>query len=412
MKFDVSWVDTLPAKNRLLEPLRDRLLDSARNIRGGRLRLEDPYGRRVLGSEDSPSYEMKVRESMFYPRLLAGGSVALGETYAENWWDTDDLPGLLELLAYNREQFSGFSSYNPLSIVHFLIHWRNENTPSGARENIRDHYDLGNEFFRTFLDETMTYSSALFGDPSQPLGEAQRNKIDQTCRDLELNKAHHVLEIGSGWGSFALHAARQYGCTVTTTTLSDEQYRHVEEKVQDKGISDRVTVLKQDYRELTGEFDRIVSIEMIEAVGEQYLPEFFATLDERLAPYGKILLQGIHLLDQLHDAYRGNVDFIQRHIFPGGYLPSMRHLREILSGTKLRLRSVEEIGEDYVRTLNRWKKRFLNNRSSLEKLGFDEYFLRLWEYYFSYCEAGFRVEQVGVARMLLDRPEILGRTFR
>jgi cyclopropane-fatty-acyl-phospholipid synthase len=407
MKLNMAWVGRLPGNRRALKLIRDRILDAMTELSGGKLVVDDPFGRRTLGSGSDSVQSLVVHDARFYPRLLLSGSIGLGESYADEWWDTEDLAETLEFLAANRDRWMGLSRYNPLNLVHSYVHWSNENSLEGSRRNIQEHYDLGNDFYELFLDETMTYSSAYFDSTTNDLRSAQIKKLDRVCEKLGLRDEHTVLEIGSGWGSFAVYAADNYGCDVTTTTISDNQFDYVNNLVEQQGLGDKITVLRKDYRNLDGEYDRIVSLEMIEAVGENYLPQYFRILDNLTKKDGQILLQGIHIRDQFYEDYRRTTDFIQRYIFPGGQLPGLEQITSTISGTSLVLQDYEEIGMDYARTLSEWNKRFQRNRDTLKSMRFDEYFLRLWEYYFAYCEAGFRTGMVGDFQLLLDRPDVL-----
>jgi cyclopropane-fatty-acyl-phospholipid synthase len=285
-----------------------------------------------------------------------------------------------------------------------LAHWLQRNTPSGSRRNISAHYDLGNDFFRLFLDETMMYSCAIFERGGMTLAEAQISKLEAICRKLALAPQDHVLEIGTGWGGFALHAATHYGCRVTTTTISRSQYDLARERVKATGLESRITVLLQDYRELVGKYDKLVSIEMIEAIGHQYYGEFFRRCAARLSAGGKMLLQSITIADQHYARARDEVDFIKRYIFPGGCVPSVGALVKVMSeSSDLRVFQLDDIGEHYVTTLALWRERFLGNSASVRALGLPLSFIRMWEFYLCYCQAGFAEGLVGDVQMVLTR---------
>lgn len=404
---DKSWVESFADIEWLLKPIRNQVLKTFRELEKGRLELSDPYGDVTLGEDAELSASIRVRNALLYPRILLSGSIGFGEAYADGWWESDDPAKVLELLAINRDRWLNLSSYNPMNLLQWLNHYRNENTPEGSRKNIHEHYDIGNRFYETFLDPTLTYSCAYFEDQSVSLREAQIQKLDRVAQQLNLEPSHNILEIGSGWGSFAVHIAKKYGCEVTTTTISENQYQFLDKLIQREQLQDKVNLLKKDYRNLEGDFDRIVSIEMLEAVGEKYLSTFFGQLESLLKPDGEIFLQTIHIQDQFYERYRNTVDFIQRYVFPGGHLPSLVKLLDLITGTNLGVKGIEEIGEHYARTLLEWKKRFHSSKEKLSDMEYDEQFLRMWEYYFNYCEAGFRSGLLGNAQLRLKRQELL-----
>ncbi|STQ12039.1 cyclopropane-fatty-acyl-phospholipid synthase [Enterobacter cloacae] len=321
-------------------------------------------------------------------------------------WETTQLTPLLQLLALNSQVLgrleNGFRLLGrPLER---LRHWSRRNSRAQARENIAAHYDLGNAFYAHFLDKELLYSSALFSGEEQDLGDAQRAKMARLCEQLALNPSDHLLEIGTGWGAMAEYAARHYGCRVTTTTLSQEQYRWATERIARAGLQDRVEVLLCDYRDLTGEYDKLVSIEMIEAVGQRYLPTFFRTCQARLRPGGRMAIQAITIQDQRYRDYSKSVDFIQRYIFPGGFLPSITAMNALMTRhTDFVVRNLFDMGPDYARTLAHWRQRFLHAWQEIEKLGFDERFRRMWLYYFGYCEAGFNARTISVVQLTAER---------
>jgi cyclopropane-fatty-acyl-phospholipid synthase len=286
------------------------------------------------------------------------------------------------------------------------LHWLNRNTRAGSRRNIEAHYDLGNEFFALFLDESLMYSSAVFEGGGGDLHSAQLAKLDRVCRKLQLRPSDHLVEIGSGWGSLAIHAAREYGCRVTTTTISPAQYALACERIRTAGLADRVEVLLADYRDLRGRYDKVVSIEMIEAVGWQYYETYFAKVSQLLAPDGLALIQSITIADHRYEFARRSVDFIQKYIFPGCTIPSIGALcNAVMRASDLRLFHLEDIGPHYARTLRLWRERFLSRRCDMHALGHSEEFCRLWEFYFSYCEGGFEERAISDVQMLLVKPE-------
>ncbi len=326
-------------------------------------------------------------------------------------WESHQLTALLQILARNGKVLGrlerGFRLLG--KPVARLRHWTRRNTRARARENIAAHYDLGNEFYAHFLDEDLLYSSALFTDDQQDLTRAQRAKMARLCDQLALNPGDHLLEIGTGWGALAEYAARHYGCRVTTTTLSREQHRWATERMARAGLQDRVEVLLCDYRDLRGEYDKLVSVEMIEAVGQRYLPAFFRTCRARLRPGGRMALQAITIQDQRYRDYSKSVDFIQRYIFPGGFLPSITAMSELMTRhTDFVVRNLFDMGPDYARTLAHWRQRLPTPRQDIEKLGFDERFRRMWLYYFGYCEAGFNARTISVVQLTAGRYDTPG----
>jgi cyclopropane-fatty-acyl-phospholipid synthase len=377
-------------------------------LRDGRLTLIDGAARDTFGGDARADLQatIVVESPAAYRRFVLGGSIGGAEAYLRGEWRTDDLAALLRLLAANLTRLDGVEHiaarlFNLPAVVAHRIRW---NSRRGSRRNVHDHYDLGNELFALFLDETMTYSCGVFERPDASLEEASVAKLDLVCRKLGLEATHHVLEVGGGWGSFAIHAARHYGCRVTTTTVSRAQFEAATARVAAAGLADRVTVLQRDYRDLTGTFDRLVSIEMIEAVGARYLPRFFDACSARLAPGGVMLLQGIVLPEYRYRPYLRSADFIQRYVFPGGALTSLGAIAQAIGGTDLSVLHVEDFAPHYVRTLRLWREAFMARQAEARRLGCDERFVRLWEFYLAYCEAGFAEHCTGVVQMLLARP--------
>ncbi|MEZ6071557.1 MAG: cyclopropane-fatty-acyl-phospholipid synthase family protein [Pirellulales bacterium] len=331
----------------------------------------------------------------------------MGEAYVDGDIESDDLTAVLRVLARNLGVSTavdgGVSSIARWRDI--LWHCLRSNTIIGSRRNIAAHYDLSNEFFATFLDPTMTYSCGVFEQPDATMQQASLSKYARICQKLRLQPSDRVLEIGSGWGGFARYAALNVGCHVTSTTISQNQFEYTRRSLEDAGIDDRVTLLQRDYRQLEGRFDKLVSIEMIEAVGERYLPVFFNKCCELLRPDGAMLLQAITIPDHRYDHYRRSVDFIQKHVFPGGFLPCSAAIGDCLRRqTDFRMFSWEEIGPHYAKTLRRWRQAFRQNVSDVRALGFDDRFVRLWEYYLRYCEAGFAERQIGAAQLVLTKP--------
>jgi cyclopropane-fatty-acyl-phospholipid synthase len=377
----------------------------------GRLRIHDGYGcQGFAGSEraNELSVTLRVTDGRFYTSLALGGAVGAAEAYMLGYWHCDDLTGLIRLLAANRNVLENLGS-GPARLANPLrkaLHWINRNTKSGARRNISAHYDLGNEFFGLWLDDAMMYSAAVFERPDMTLEEASAAKLDRICQKLELSPGDHVLEIGTGWGGFAIHAATHYGCRITTTTISREQYDYARAKVAQAGLEDRITLLLKDYRELEGQFDKLVSIEMIEAVGHAYLDTYFSCCARRLKPGGMMALQAITIPEQRYKAALKSVDFIQRYIFPGGFLPSVTAmLQSVGAHTDMRLYHLEDIGEHYATTLRHWRERFHKKLRVIREMGYSEEFLRMWDYYYCYCEGAFMERAIGNVQMLLVKPE-------
>ena len=332
------------------------------------------------------------------------------EAYAAGWWSVDDLTALIRLIARNERAAAGLDGWLSRAAlgIHTVLHRLRTNRRRQSRRNVCAHYDLGNDFFAHFLDPSMTYSCAVFPNDAATLEEASRHKLDLICRRLDLSPTDELLEIGTGWGSLALHAAARYGCRVTTTTISGEQYRYSRAAVSRAGLSDRVTVLDTDYRDLPRilrrRFDKLVSVEMIEAVGQRFMSRYLEVCDALAKPGGRMLLQAILIADERYEAYRRSVDVIQRHIFPGGFLPCLADLRSRLArATAFRMEGRYDITEHYPPTLRRWRARLDANRLELEARGYPRRLLRLWEYYFSYCEAGFLERNVGAVQLLLSR---------
>jgi len=376
-------------------------------LSAGLLRIREGHEVHEFGARSTGvDATITVLDPAFYAEIAFGGSVGAGESYMLGHWQADDLTALMRLLLRNRHALDAMETglaliSGPLRVA---AHWLHRNTRSGSRRNISAHYDLGNDFFRLFLDETMMYSCALFERPEMTLAQASAAKLDTICRKLALGQQDHVLEIGTGWGGFALHAAAHYGCRVTTTTISPSQYQLANERVRAAGLGHRITVLLEDYRDLKGSYDKLVSIEMIEAIGHQYLGEFFRRCAERLIPGGRMLLQSITIADRHYARARDEVDFIKRYIFPGCCIPAVSALAQAMADSSdLRIVHLEDIGPHYATTLARWRDNFFTNLDQVRALGYPESFCRMWEYYLSYCEAGFTERALGDVQMLLAR---------
>lgn len=364
-----------------------------------------------FGQKGSPLHaEINILDLRMYRRLLFGGSVASGETYTEKMWETPNLTNVIRIFARNMDILDQWESrMNWLALpLRKLEHFARRNSHQQAKKNISAHYDLGNKLYTRFLDESMMYSSAVYPSENASLADAQQHKLQLICEKLQLTEQDHLLEIGTGWGGLAVYAAKNYGCHVTTTTISEEQHQYTQELIATEGLEHKVTLLKQDYRNLQGQYDKLVSIEMIEAVGKEYLPTFFDKCSSLLKNHGLMLLQSITISDKRYDSYSNNVDFIQKHIFPGGFLPSQlvinQHLKKY---TDMMIRDLHDIGLDYAKTLQDWHSRLLNNHEPLAADGYDERFMRMWRYYFSYCEGGFLERSISTVQLLISKPHYL-----
>lgn len=369
--------------------------------------LIEPDGTRVTIGHQPADAEIRVLDWRVYRMLFTGGGLGAAEAYMEGLWVSDDLVAVVRFFAANvvpmQQLDAGLARF--LKPLRLMLHTLNRNSIRGSRRNIAAHYDLGNRFFSLFLDPTMMYSSAVYHSEEASLDQAAVDKLDLVCRKLDLSPHHHLLEIGTGWGGMAIHAAKHYGCRVTTTTISREQYEYACEAVRREGLEHLVTVLDQDYRDLSGTYDRIVSIEMIEAVGHQFLPTYFQALQSLLKHDGKLVLQAITIPDQRYDYALRNVDFIKRYIFPGGFLPSIAEMcRQFATRTELVVTGIEDIGMDYARTLYDWRRRFLDSLEQVRAQGFDERFCRMWDYYLAYCEGAFRERAISTVQLEAAAP--------
>lgn len=390
--------------------LRTRLLARLAGLRGGTLVVRDALGEQRFGEAgqgDLPPVHVRVDDPAFYRALAGQGSVGAGEAYLLGYWDCDDLVSLVRLLVRNRALLDGMEGGLARTGGLALRGWNalRRNTRAGSRRNIAAHYDLGNDFFSLFLSSDLMYSSAMYDTPDDDLEAASRRKLDAVCRKLALQPGDRVIEIGTGWGGFALHAARHYGCHVTTTTISREQHALATRRVAEAGLQDRVTLLLQDYRDLRGEYDKLVSIEMVEAIGAQYLDTFFGQLGRLVRPGGRALLQAITIEDHRYVQARDSVDFIKRFVFPGSFIPSLNALFQAKTrASDLQVVHQEDFGLSYAYTLRAWRQRFLARLPEVREQGFDERFIRLWEFYLAYCEGGFLERSIGVSHLLMARP--------
>ncbi len=376
----------------------------------GLVRIIDRESETIFGDvaqDGLPMATVNVHDDRFYSELAFGGSIGAGEAYMRGYWSSDDLTMLMRILVRNLDFLDQMEAglARITAPLQKTIHWLRRNTRRGSRRNIAAHYDLGNDFFALFLDESMMYSSAVFEHTAQTLEEASVAKLDRICQKLQLGPDDKVLEIGTGWGGFAMHAARHYGCRVTTTTISREQYELARQRIHAAGLADRIDVLLMDYRALKGRYDKLVSIEMIEAVGHAYYDTFFSKCNDLLEPDGQMLLQAITIADQRFEQARHSVDFIQRYIFPGSCLPSVTAISTALTrATTLRTFHLEDIGPHYATTLRHWRERFMTRLPEVRALGYAESFVRMWEFYLCYCEAGFAERTIGDVQMVLTKP--------
>ncbi len=379
------------------------------NLQHGQIELQLPDGRTVLAgavAADQLCATVTVHNPDCFREIALGGSLGAAEAFLRGDWSTTDLVALQRIFCRNMEGLtrmeSGLATLATWGAK--LLHVWSRNSTAGSQRNIAAHYDLSNEFFQLFLDPTLMYSSAIYEQPEMSLEQASTAKLDRICRQLELQPDDHVIEIGTGWGGWALHAARNYGCRVTTTTISRNQFNLAQQRVAAAGLSHRISVLLQDYRQLQGTFDKLVSIEMIEAVGHEFLPQYFQQCDRLLRPAGKMLVQAITMPDQRYAIYRRSVDFIQRYIFPGGHLPSIGAMQAATErGTRLQLLDAFQFPDDYARTLNHWRIAFIAKLDDVRRLGFDERFIRMWNYYLCYCEAAFLERAVNIGQFVWQK---------
>ena len=351
---------------------------------------------------------LTIHDARFYSDVARGGVLGAAEAFMRGYWSSNELTNLVRILLCNRQVLTAMNSGAAALVrpARMLLHRLNRNTRAGSRRNIAAHYDLGNAFYALWLDRTMMYSSAVFERPDMSLEEASVAKLDRICRKLKLAESDHVLEIGTGWGGFAVHAARHYGCRVTTTTISRAQYEYARQRVRSEGLEGRVEVLERDYRDLDGRYDKLVSIEMIEAVGHDYQRRFFEKCSSLLQPHGEMLLQAITIADQHYEAYVRSVDFIRRYVFPGGCLTSVTAMLALLTeATDMRLVHMEDIGPHYARTIALWRERFEARIDAVRALGYPDEFVRMWQYYLCYCEGAFLERAIGNVQMHVAKPQ-------
>jgi len=387
---------------------RRAVLAALAGLRVGRIHLDDGGRQLSFGpGVDGPTITLHVRSPRVYRMTLIGGTNGAAQAYIDGLWSCDDLTGLMVLMIRNSAQMNGLDGglARVAGWADRLLHFARRNSRTGSRRNIAAHYDLGNDFFAEFLDPTMTYSSGIFESPDTSLHAAQIAKLDRVCRGLELTPDDHLLEIGTGWGGLAMHASQHYGCRVTTTTISRRQHELAVERIRRAGLTDRITVLLRDYRELAGEFDKLVSIEMIEAVGHRYYDTFFRVCGRCLRPGGRMLMQAITIQEQLYPTHLRSVDFIKRFVFPGSNIPAVSALaRSAGQAGGLHLSAVDDLTPHYAETLRRWRQNVHARTGRIRALGYSEELLRLWDYYLCYCEGGFVERYIGLAHLVWQKP--------
>ena len=397
---------------------RKKLIEKLNGLKFGRLLIEENGLQTTFGkiedANECPAIKVTVLHSNFWTDLAFGGSAGGGEAFIRGYWLCDDIVGLTRLLIRNSEVLQGIEgrSYGWSRILDRLRHFTNRNTQTGSAANIAAHYDLGNDFFGLFLDQKLMYSSAFYPTQDTNLEDAATIKLDRICQKLNLTAEDRVLEIGTGWGGFAIYAAKHYGCHVTTTTISKEQHALAKQRIADEGLNDRITLLLQDYRELSGRYDKLVSIEMIEAVGHQFLDTYIAQCSNLLTDEGELFIQAITIRDQHYKQAIKEVDYIKKFIFPGGFLPSITAITGAMNRVSdMKMVHLEDIGEHYARTLADWRERFLENLNHVRAFGYPETFIRRWLFYLCYCEGSFRESYIGVVQLLANKPRAKTATF-
>ena len=389
---------------------KSQILNKLQQLEIGRLRIVDGNEVHDFGqaAENATiSTHIQVHDARFYGEIAFGGSIGAGEAYMLGYWSADNLIDVIRLMCLNQSVMDNLEGgYHWLTKpILRVLHWLNSNTTEGSRKNIAAHYDLGNSLFELFLDPTMMYSSAIFNAHTPTLQAASELKLKTICEKLDLQPTDHVLEIGTGWGGFAIYAATHYGCKVTTTTISQQQYQLAKQRVQSSGLDDHITLLLDDYRHLEGRYDKLVSIEMIEAVGYQFYDTYFAKISSLLKPEGLALIQAITIADQRYESAKKSVDFIQRYIFPGSCIPSTTAmLNSITNVSDMRLYDLEDIGPHYATTLRIWRENFFAHIDQVRRLGYSEEFIKMWEFYLCYCEGGFAERALGDVHLLLTKP--------
>jgi cyclopropane-fatty-acyl-phospholipid synthase len=387
---------------------RKQVLARLKHLQKGHLTLIENGIKHEFGSDKSLASTVTVHDAHFYGEMAFGGSIGAGEAYMLGYWSADNLTNVMRMMCANQSVMDALEGGYQWLSKPFLkaLHWLNRNTTDGSRKNIAAHYDLGNDFFKLWLDPSLMYSAAIFSPADCSLEAASNKKLQVICDKLDLKPTDHVVEIGTGWGGFAIYAASNYGCKVTTTTISQQQFEEASARVIAENLQDKITLLLNDYRDLTGQFDKLVSIEMIEAVGHQFYDIYFAKCASLLKPNGMALIQAITLADQRFEAAKNSVDFIQRYIFPGSNIPSITAmLASISKVSDLKLVDLEDIGPHYATTLRKWRENFFANIDAVRRLGYSEQFIKMWEFYLCYCEGGFAERALGDVHLLLVKPE-------
>ena len=406
---DVSAKQKPLASDKLTNWLKTQMLNQLESAEYGTLTIYDGDAQHKILS-DNPEWveaDIRIKDPQFYRYTALGGSVGAAEAYINGYWDSSNLTDVIRYFAVNQsvmdDMEGGLARFTtPLKKT---FHWLNKNTQSGSQKNIAAHYDLGNDLFERFLDPTMMYSSGIFKNAESTLEEASIEKLDRICRRLRLTPEDHVIEIGTGWGGFAVYAAKNYGCKVTTTTISKEQYQLAKERVEAAGLTDKVELLLEDYRDLTGTYDKLVSIEMIEAVGHHYFDTFFKKCSDLLKPHGEFVIQAITIADQRFESAKNEIDFIKRYIFPGSCIPSVDSISDsVRKSSDLRILNLFDMGPHYAITLRRWLENFQAKSAELKERGYNDAFQRMWEFYLCYCEGGFMERVISVTQIHMVKP--------
>ena len=387
---------------------RKQVLARLARLKVGQLTIIENGQQAVYGNDENIKATVTVNDAHFYGEIAFGGSIGAGEAYMLGYWQADNLTNVIRIMAANQNVMDALEGGFQWASKPFLkvMHYLNRNTADGSRKNIAAHYDLGNDFFKLWLDPSMMYSAAVFEPKDCSLEAASLKKLKIICDKLDLKPSDHVVEIGTGWGGFAIYATKNYGCKVTTTTISKQQYDEASLRVRTENLQHKITLLLNDYRDLEGQFDKLVSIEMVEAVGHQFYDTYFKKVSQLLKPNGLALIQAITITDQRFEAAKNSVDFIQRYIFPGSNIPSnTAMLQSITKRSDMRLFDLEDIGPHYATTLRKWRENFFANSDAVRKLGYSEEFIRMWEFYLCYCEGGFAERALGDVHLLLAKPE-------
>ena len=394
-------------KNLLHQLARALVFNQLKKIKTGQITIIEGSQKFSFGKKDKLNVTVTVHDPRFFGALAFGGSIGVSEAFMQKFWSVSDLTKLIRIMAINQNTMDQLEGLFNMFLKPILkcLHYLNQNSVKGSEINISKHYDLGNDFFSLFLDSTMMYSSAVFKNPHDSLYQGSIHKLETICQGLELTSQDHIIEIGSGWGGFAIYAAKHYGCKVTTTTISKEQYKYVSQKIKDLKLSHKITVLFSDYRHLKGQYDKLVSIEMLEAVGYQYYETYFKVCASLLKPQGLAVIQTITITDQRYEKAKRSVDFIQRYIFPGSCIPSITALQNSMTqSSDLKIYSIHDIGTHYARTLALWREGLFKNLKDVKALGFNDAFIRMWHFYFSYCEGGFEEKVISDIHLKLVKP--------